>query len=147
MGTQKKHLDETVLLSSQNMLKLMIREHYHFYVLCRPMLIYSEPCLKWPLKIDKTKVLMTSGSLMHVKSIAECSTRAFCNTFDLHKVIISLENIFLGHFMNDHLRPVLLLWTNHHNLWYLLSTLSYKMYRLVCTFPVGIKQKLVFSSS
>ena len=30
-------------------------------------------------KIDKTKVLMTTGSLMKVESIAEC-----CNTFDLH---------------------------------------------------------------
>ena len=30
-------------------------------------------------KIDKTKIFMTNGSLMKVKSIAECS-----NTFDLH---------------------------------------------------------------
>ena len=36
------------------------------------------------IKIDKTKVLMTSGSLMKVKSVAECSFGAFCNTFDLH---------------------------------------------------------------
>ena len=36
------------------------------------------------LKIDKTKVLKTNGSLMKVKSIAECSHGAFCNTFDLH---------------------------------------------------------------
>ena len=35
-------------------------------------------------KIDKTKVLMTNGSLMKVESIAECSPGAFCNTFDLH---------------------------------------------------------------
>ena len=34
-------------------------------------------------KLDKRKVLMTNGSLMKVKSIAECSG-AFCNTFDLH---------------------------------------------------------------
>ena len=40
---------------------------------------YSKPCLKRPLKIDKTKILMTNGSFMKVKSIAECS-----NTFDLH---------------------------------------------------------------
>ena len=32
---------------------------------------------------------MTNGSLMKVKSIAEC-----CNTFDLHKAIIGLENQF-----------------------------------------------------
>ena len=31
-----------------------------------------------------TKVLKTNGSLMKVKSIAECSLGAFCNTFDLH---------------------------------------------------------------
>ena len=35
-------------------------------------------------KIDKTKVLKTNGTLMKVESIAECSKRAFCNTFDLH---------------------------------------------------------------
>ena len=36
---------------------------------------------------------MTNGSLMKVKNIAECST--ICNTFDLHLVIISIENQFL----------------------------------------------------
>ena len=35
-------------------------------------------------KIDKTKTLMTSSSLMKIESIAECSLGAFCNTFDLH---------------------------------------------------------------
>ena len=40
--------------------------------------------LKRPLKIDKTKVLNTNGSLMKVEPIAECSLGAFCNTFDLH---------------------------------------------------------------
>ena len=43
-----------------------------------------EPVLSSHSKIDKTKVLKTSGSLVQVKNIAECSTRAFCNTFDLH---------------------------------------------------------------
>ena len=42
-------------------------------------------------KKDKTKVLMAIGSLMKVKSIAECSFGAYCNTFDLHYAIISLE--------------------------------------------------------
>ena len=37
---------------------------------------------------------MTIGSLMKVKSIAECSLGAFCNTFDLHTGIIGLKNIF-----------------------------------------------------
>ena len=34
---------------------------------------YSKTCLKQPLKIDKTKILMTNGSFMKVQSIAECS--------------------------------------------------------------------------
>ena len=34
---------------------------------------YSKTCLKRPLKIDKTMVLMENGSLMEVESIAECS--------------------------------------------------------------------------
>ena len=44
-----------------------------------------KPVLSSHSKIDKTKVLKTDGtcSLMQVESIAECSLRAFCNTFDL----------------------------------------------------------------
>ena len=40
-----------------------------------------KPALSGHSKIDKTKVLMTNGSLMKVESIAECSLGAFCNTF------------------------------------------------------------------
>ena len=40
------------------------------------------PVLSGHSKIDKTKVLKTDGSLMHVQSIAECSLGAFCNTFE-----------------------------------------------------------------
>ena len=43
-----------------------------------------KPVLSGHSKIDKMKVLKTGGSLMQVKSIAECSRGAFCNTFDLH---------------------------------------------------------------
>ena len=43
-----------------------------------------KPVLSGHSKIDKTKILMTDGSLMKVESIAECSPGAFCNTFDLH---------------------------------------------------------------
>ena len=43
-----------------------------------------KPVLSSHSKIDKTKVLMTKGSLMKVKSIAECSLGAFCKTLDLH---------------------------------------------------------------
>ena len=75
----------------------------YFYVKFRHLAHYSETCLKQPLKHNKSKVLKTGGSLVQVKSIAECSG-AFCNSFDLHYVIIGLENIFLS----DHLRQVLL---------------------------------------
>ena len=34
---------------------------------------YCKTCVKRPLKIDKTNVLMTTGSLIKVESIAECS--------------------------------------------------------------------------
>ena len=47
--------------------------------------IYTvKPVFSGHSKIDKIKVLKTGGSLMQVKSIAECSLGAFCNTFDLH---------------------------------------------------------------
>ena len=49
-------------------------------VLCNTV----KPVLSGHSKLDKTKVLKTNGSLMKVKSIAECSLGAFCNTFDLH---------------------------------------------------------------
>ena len=56
----------------------------------KPLLFaYSEICLKRSLKIDKTNVLKTIGSLMKVESIAE-----FCITFDMHLSIIGLENHF-----------------------------------------------------
>ena len=38
-----------------------------------------KPVYNGQSKIDKIKILMTNGSLIKVKSIAE-----FCNTFDLH---------------------------------------------------------------
>ena len=40
---------------------------------------YSKTCLKRPLK-KKTKISF-QDRLLQVKSIAECSKRAFCNTF------------------------------------------------------------------
>ena len=54
--------------------------------------MYNGNIVKRPLKIGKTKVLKTDGSLMQVQSIAECSLGAFCNTFDLHYATIGLEN-------------------------------------------------------
>ena len=50
-----------------------------------PSILYTvKPVLSGHSKIYKTMVLKTNGSLMKVESIAECSKRAFCNTFDLH---------------------------------------------------------------
>ena len=40
-----------------------------------------KPVLSGQLEIDKAKDLMENGSLMKVKSIAECPLGAFCNTF------------------------------------------------------------------
>ena len=57
-----------------------------------------KPALRGQSKIDKTKLLKTNGSLMKVESIAECSHGAFCNTFDLHKAKICLENQFWSSF-------------------------------------------------
>ena len=54
----------------------------------------SNPVLRAHSKIDKTKILMTNGSLTKVKSIAESPLGAFCNNFDLHLAIIGLENQF-----------------------------------------------------
>ena len=46
--------------------------------------VYNKTCLKRPIKIDKTKILMTNGSLMKVESIQNAPLGAFCNTCDLH---------------------------------------------------------------
>ena len=42
---------------------------------------YSKPVLS---SHSKKLVFKTNYHLMQVKNIAECSKRAFCNTFDLH---------------------------------------------------------------
>ena len=44
---------------------------------------YSKTCSKRPLKKKKKMVFKTDYRLLQV-NIAECSKRAFCNTFDLH---------------------------------------------------------------
>ena len=46
--------------------------------------ITVKPVLNGHSKIDNKKIIMTNGSIMKVKSIAEYSRGAFCNTFDLH---------------------------------------------------------------
>ena len=69
---------------------------------------YELTVLNHHSKIDKTKVLKQCGSLMQVKSTAESPTGAFCNTFDLHSVIIGMENIFWGLLLSGRFRKVLL---------------------------------------
>ena len=48
------------------------------------LLMYSKTCRKRSLRIDKTKISKTNGSLIKVEGIAECSLWALYNTFDLH---------------------------------------------------------------
>ena len=68
--------------------------------------VTAKPVLSGHSKIDKT-ILMTNDSLMKVKSIADAPLGAFCNTFDLHLVIIGLENQFLVFFLSGLLRQIL----------------------------------------
>ena len=44
--------------------------------------------------------------------VAKWRSKAFCNTFDLHKAIIGLENQFLVFFLSGRLRQVLQLQYN-----------------------------------
>ena len=69
---------------------------------------FVKPVLSGHSKADKSKVFKANGSWMKVESIAECSLGAFCNTFNLHKGIIRLENQFLVFFLSGHWRQVLL---------------------------------------
>ena len=62
------------------------------------MLCTDKPILSSHLKIDKTKTLMTNGSFMNVKSIAECSPWIILQYFCLHYAIFGLENQFLVFF-------------------------------------------------
>ena len=50
----------------------------------------SKTCVKRPLKNKQNKDFMTSGSLMKVESIAECSPRSILQSFGLDLAIISL---------------------------------------------------------
>ena len=43
-----------------------------------------KPVLSSHTKEDQKLFFKTDYGLMHFKSIAECSKRAFCNTFDLY---------------------------------------------------------------
>ena len=67
----------------------------------------SKTCLKRPLQ-KKTKLgFKTDYRLMQVKSIAECSKRAFCNTSTFIKLRIVIKTFVLS-FLSGSLRQVLL---------------------------------------
>ena len=70
-----------ILASSADPKEMPLYGVFHLGPHCLPM--YSKTCYKGPLKIDKTKVLKTNGSLMKVEDITEFSLRALFNTFDL----------------------------------------------------------------
>ena len=53
-----------------------------------------KPALSDHSKIDKTKILMTNGSLMKVKVLQYALLGVFCNACDLQEAIIGLENQF-----------------------------------------------------
>ena len=83
-----------------------------FYNTIYVFLVYSKTCHKRPLKKDQKLVFNTDYRLMQVKSIAECSKRAFCNTLILWTfiklpLILSLRPLFCL-FLSGRLRQVLL---------------------------------------
>ena len=53
-----------VLLILLSVISILIED------ICR-LYTYSKTCVKRPLKIDKTKILMTNGSLIKVENISE----------------------------------------------------------------------------
>ena len=71
-------------------------------------LVTVKPVLSTHSEIDKTKAWRPFGILMQVKRTAEYSHGAFCSTFDLHKAITSLGNLFFSLLLSGCLRQVLL---------------------------------------
>ena len=60
--------------------------------------MYSETCVKQPLKKDKTKFLTTNGSLMKVWSIAECSLGALLEHSAIFLTYIKWYLVFKANF-------------------------------------------------
>ena len=56
-----------------------IKNNTGWYIIHR--IVYSKTCVIIYSKIDKAKILMTNGSLMKVKSIAECSKGSILQYF------------------------------------------------------------------
>ena len=60
----------------------LFRCYYMYYrQILHFIILYSKTSLKRPLKIAKTKGLMTNGSLMKVESVAECSSWSILQYF------------------------------------------------------------------
>ena len=59
------------------------------------LIVFSKTRLKRPLNKRQKNVcfIKTDYRIMQVKSIAECSQGAFCNTFDLHLALICLNDL------------------------------------------------------
>ena len=53
-------------------------------ILVSKFMVYRALSDKTYLSLGLLSPLKTGGSLVQVESIVECSTGAFCNTFDLH---------------------------------------------------------------
>ena len=97
-----RFLGEAIHESHHTMRKVMLSEPGYYFIMLKirtggdihdkktkllPMSeksITVKPVLSGHSKKTKNLVLKTDYCLMQVKSIAECSKRAFCNTFDLH---------------------------------------------------------------
>ena len=55
-------------------------------------MMYGKTCVNGHSKIDKTKIFMTNVASRRSRVLQNAPLGAFCNTFDLHLAIISLEN-------------------------------------------------------
>ena len=60
---------------------IQIPKHYKGTALTIKSHLYSKTCVNGHSKIDKTKILMTNGSLMKVEIIAECSPQSILQYF------------------------------------------------------------------
>ena len=89
-------LSEIPIFSSVSFLSVILSLIGHrfmisHFILKSPFFEHTvKPDLRGHSKRRPKLVFKTDYHLMQVKSIAECSKRAFCNTFDLHKGTICL---------------------------------------------------------
>ena len=78
-------------------------------------IVHSKTCLKRPLNKRQKIVcfIKTDYRIMQVKSIAECSQEAFCNTFELHLALICLNDlrwVYLSEAVLGRFYCIVLLW-------------------------------------